>query len=288
MTGDVAKLKQRWSRRQLVVVLAVSVLLLLLIDVYRRHRRTQWLVSEVTAVGGSIHLPDSLLQQLWEGRWSNLNQDLSVSLGGSKLGDQWDRLPPDVDGKWLRDLDDLAGLRITNLMIGGTPLPGADVARLIERHPIDNFNAWELKGADDAARALRDSPTVSKVSLQNSDLTDAGFRLLPLEQLTGLEISRAPLTADGLQDLKRCTRLRSLWIDASQADSAIAALLEGQGSLGALSLDGPQITDEHLEDLDRLQLDLLLLMGDSVSEEAVNTLRAKLPECTIEVYDLAH
>lgn len=288
MTDNLATSVQRRSRRKLAVVLAVCILVLLLADIYRRHRRTEWLVSEITAVGGSVHVPDSLLQQFWEGRWSNLNQDLYVSLGGSKLGDQWERLPPDVDGQWLRNLDDFAGLRITDLLIGGTPLPGADVARLIERHPVENFNAWELKGADDAARALGDCKTVTKVCLQNSDLTDAGLRRLPLEQLTSLEISRAPVTAAGLQDLKRCKQLRSLWIDVDQADGAIAALLRGQGSLGALSLDGPEITDEHLQGLDKLQLEVLLLMGDSVSEEAVNKLRTKLPECTIEVYKLAH
>ena len=278
-----AEPKMRVSRRRLASVVFFCVLLAIVIDAYRRQRHVQWLVSEIDAVGGHVRLPEPLLEQAWAGRWSTLTHGAAVGMGGSKFGAELERLPPDVDGAWLDAHNNLAGLRVTNLMIGGTKWTGADITGLVEQHPIDNFNAWGLQGADDAAHALENCATVRSVSLASSDLTDEGFRALPLEQLTRIEILRAQhLTSAGLRELRRCDQLEFLAIDDKQAEAAIPLLLEWQRPLGVLWLEGPAITGEDLERLHELKLRILFLSGTSVSEAAVENFRQKLPGCCID------
>ena len=121
-------------------------------------------------------------------------------------------------------------------MVGGTPLLGADIASIIEKNPIRSFEAWELKGADHAVRALKNSSTLRNVSLERSDLTDEGLRLIPLEQLTQLRIEHSKITPVGLRELRRCRQLKLLGVDGTQAPSAIAELLAIEPKLAGLSL----------------------------------------------------
>ena len=78
MANDNPTPKRRWSRVRLAAVVLLGLPLLLGLEAYRRHRRVQWLVSEIEAGGGWVRLPDSLLDQLREGEWSNLDKDVYV------------------------------------------------------------------------------------------------------------------------------------------------------------------------------------------------------------------
>lgn len=286
MSHEVAKPTRRWSRLRLLLIVAVCLTVLLCAESYRRQRRIEWLAEEIKAVGGEVELPEPLLKQLWQGGWSNLDREVQVDLGGSKLDDNsWTRQPPDIDRNWLLEHDDLAGLQIADLIVNETPLPGANIACIIQKNPIRRFEGSEFKGADDAVRALKNSSTLTHVCLEGSDLTDEGLRSIPLEQLVLLRIEHTKVTPVGLRELRRCRRLKLLGADGTQAADAISELLTIEPKLADLSLwlEGPLVTDAYLVRLHELPLTGLWLVETSVSDGAVAELKKKLPQCTIDV-----
>lgn len=279
MASDNPIPKRRWSRVRLAAVVLLRLPLLLGLEAYRRHRRVQWLVSEIEAVGGVIVLPEPLFQQLWRGQWKDLDVEVHVGFGGAV----WPKRLEDSLGGWLLKHDYFKGLRIRALNLNSVNLSPSAFRTLIEVHPIKVITLRNLANADGIAVVLRDVASVKEVDFNWSNLTDTGLRSLPLEQLTYVGLAGTEVTPQGVSQLQRCTQLTSLAVGGAQTDHAISALLKTNAPLKSLMFEGPEIADEHLVRLHDFQLEELVLRGTSVSDEAVRELRKIMPGCSIVV-----
>lgn len=275
MTTESSKPKRRWLRVRLAVVVLLCLPMLICLEAYRRQRRAQWLVSEIEAVG-ALAVPESFLQKLWNGRWRETDLGLSVNLA-------------EVDGKWLREHDYLSGLPIRHLELSGSSLNAADVVRLIEEHSIETLTVQDLDDADAVARALRSCSKLYGVKFHSADLTDNGFRALPLERLNRLGFKQTEVTPAGISELERCEQLDLLWVDDRHTSAVIATLLSTRRPLRLLSLSGSQIMDDDIERLHELEVQCLTLWDTSLSDEAIAELRRtaelrrRRPRCSVTV-----
>lgn len=280
------KPKQRWSRLRLAVVILFVIASLLGIDAYRRDRRTRWLVSEIDAANGSVRLPESLPKQFLSNPWREFDKDVFVHLRRPTLWKgapkAWGKsAPPAVDAAWLQAHHYLAGLRVTSLMLGELPVTRTEYSQLFTQHPIEDLTYTGVEGADEVATALNRCQRLRRVEFSRSDLSDEGFRALPLEELTELGIAYTELTPVGLNDFKRCRQLTSLSLDGKQLDIVVPELLAMKKTLDTLDLYGPGIEDRHLAPLYELKPTILYLTDTNVSEKAVEELQRRLPDCSI-------
>jgi hypothetical protein len=88
---------------------------------------------------------------------------------------------------------------------------------------------------DAVAEAFSTKSTLRKVFLNQSDLTDAGFRRLPLQQLEELGIDETHVTAQALDELHKCSRLEVLALNPTQLTESVVETLASLPELSSLS-----------------------------------------------------
>ncbi|MDP3069496.1 MAG: c-type cytochrome domain-containing protein [Opitutaceae bacterium] len=113
----------------------------------------------------------------------------------------------------------------------------------------------------------------------SSRATDADIeRLLAVrENLTVLDLTRAPITDRAFAAIGRLTNLQSLRLDHTGITDAGAAALAPLQQLTSLNLNGTRVTDQGLEPLRRLKaLRKIYLWETAVTAEGVKTLQASL------------
>jgi hypothetical protein len=178
----------------------------------RRSELAQELAYDLQLKGGQAYLPQSLLDGVrdWWGTvvW-NRRAGTIVLLG------------PEVDGEWLRRHDDLAGLSIVQIDIYGDRVDADAIRRLVELHPVSTLGTLWRTDTDAVAEALSTKGSLRKVFLNQSDLTDAGFRRLPLEQLEELGIDETYVTAEALDELHKCSHLEVLALNPTQLTESV-------------------------------------------------------------------
>lgn len=264
--------------RRIVSRVAIAALFLLpvvvLVGLARlRQERAQHLAIEIRAKGGQAFLPPSVFENVrsW---WSDdfwQNSDTFVALQSAEL-----------DGVWLRNHDFLADLSISNLQVFG--VDPSDVALLVEVHAVKRFSAPMYEGVDSLVPVLAAETELAELKLSSSDLTDSGFRALPLEQLQSLDIEGAKVTPEGLDELRRCRQLEWLTLDGIQFDEAVARTLTSVVSLDRLELIGPDVTDQHCRLLPQLNhVSEVVFYGHSVTPAGLSELRSQMPNCRITV-----
>ncbi|MBL8848576.1 MAG: hypothetical protein JNG89_02790 [Planctomycetaceae bacterium] len=244
------------------------------IEFIRQRQAVLNLAAEVTNAGGSVQLKATLFQRLYA-RWRNYlaYRDTHVSLTGDM-----------IDGEWLLQHDDLEPLSVDVLLVKDSRLRGPEVARLIERHPIHHLSVENVPDCDAIAQALSASTTLQIASFDDSDLTDAGLRLLPLEDLYVIAVADSQVTPQGLQALARCRELTQIWLDGRQFDESVVDLIRGQEHLTMLFLKGEEITDAHLAWIERMNLRCVEFTDTSVTPEGIAALRAKLMNCRVRIW----
>lgn len=186
---------------------------------------------------------------------------------------------------WLARNDYLSCLQIDRLILdSGCPATGDDVKAIIERHPLKSLQAWSIRNADSVARGDWQAGDVEKVDLVRSDLTDDGLRDLPLERIVSLKVFGTRVTAQGLQDLSRCSRLVELTLDGRQFDASVVTVLNSLPTFSGLYLAGPEVTDDHVRLLYSLpRVDGVMIEGTSATREAIAEYAKARPDSYLEV-----
>jgi hypothetical protein len=115
------------------------------------------------------------------------------------------------------------------------------------------LSAADVQHADEVAAALGTKRQLWLLHLGESDLSDAGFRRLPLENLRELDVAGSNVTPGALADLSRCRQLTGLTIDGHQFTAEFAEQLRRLPYL-KLTLRGSSVTDEHVRAHHRLPL----------------------------------
>ena len=171
-----------------------------------------------------------------------------------------------LDSAWLHERDDLTDLQIAYLHLGRSTVSTDDALRLIARHPLQTYSARGQQEADSIVAALAGKSRLTAVELAESDLTDAGLRRLPLEQLEALFVDGTLVTTSGLSEVRRCRVLTQVSIDAHQFDQTVVNILAELPALERVSLLGPGISDENVMLIAGLKkLPYLHLVATSVS-----------------------
>ena len=267
----------RHRREGVVVLLVTAIAMWIAVIAYVRAEEQRRLecVRAIQMNGGSVFSPSWLDNiRMWQAGlgWDS---DSFVSIGER------------IDSQWIADHDFLSELSITTLAVDGNYLDSAAVIRLIECHPIDSLSANCQTGADAIAGAVANDTDFTGFCVRGSDLTDAGFRRLPLKQLESLAIAESRVTPEALSDeLRRCRRLTWIDMDGNQLDSQVAGELEELPSLNSIMLFGRTITDDHLRIVEAVeQLTYLSLYATSATSEAVDRFRQANPSVTVYVID---
>lgn len=186
------------------------------------------------------------------------------------------------DKAWLKQNDYLSGLGIEGIGASDCPLNGADFARIIDGNPIRGVRLQGIQDADRVAVALARSGSSEEVALHWSDLTDTGFRRLPLEKIRDLSIDGTTVTPRGLEELRRCEKLECLTLDGKQFDAHVARVLSSLPTLTGLALRGMEVNDQQLgfvNSIERLAyFELLEFENSQVTRAAIRSLRTERPE----------
>jgi hypothetical protein len=159
------------------------------------------------------------------------------------------------------------------------------VARLVDKHPIQTLQAHGVAQSDLIAKALSTSTSLQVANFSYADLTDGGFRMLPLELLEGVSVAESAVTSNGLEELRRCRQLNWAELDGQQFDESVAGLLCGQLKVKILSLSGDKVTDEDLAQIHGTALLRVVLNDTAVTPQGIATLRRTLSKCQFRVYN---
>jgi hypothetical protein len=263
-------------RRLLAGLTALSVAAAVwVVEFNQQQMRVNRLYAAITAGGGAV----SLEAPLWRKYVASLRglvvlyQDTHVVLKGETFDDEW-----------LRDHDDLTAFKIDWLNIDNCPLTAAGLNGLVSRHPIGYFSIENVTNCDAIAAVLTGEQTLWCASFDGTDLSDSGFRKLPLARLVVVSMQGTRVTSTGLLELRRCRRLDQVWLDGRQFDERVAELLRMQGTVSSLFLDGKNVTDEHLSLIQGLRVQWVQLTDTSATPEGVSALRKSMPGCRVRVY----
>lgn len=255
----------------IVVCVATAVSML---EYSARNYRYRWVEAEVRKAGGELPIVRFVRFNWLPDPWRRYfcDSDILAYLTGDT-----------IDGEWLKQRDDLTAVHVETLSIYKSRLTGPDVARLVRKHPIHTLVAHNVTEADAIADALSTGRPLSVLRLCGSDLTDVGFRRLPLERLTGVGVPGSAVTSTALLDFRRCTRLQHAELDGRQFDDAVADLLFKELKITTIALIGPEVTDEHLARLHGRPVGRVTLIDTATTQAGIATLRAALPGCRIHV-----
>lgn len=261
------------TRRQFVIVgVLVATLLLLIVNVERQQLRVAELKRDIERAGGTVNLADPIYIQLWKMlRGARSSRVTHLRLEG-----------PAFDSRWLREHECLNDLKVSHLDIIGTQLDGSDLSRLATVHPLQWLRGQNVHNADAVARAFSNYQSVFGLDLPDSDLTDAGFRELPLARLSSLDVSGSHVSLDALKQLRNCRHLSALNIDGRQFDGEIKDLiLKLNRPSFLLTLVGPTVTDQHLELVRQMHVKgqnlHFFLVDTGTSQDAINKLMGEFP-----------
>jgi hypothetical protein len=270
-TPSRSRKKKRLWYSAAVVLLLVAACVIYLAEQWRREIQ---LAADIKRAGGDAFLSESLWDAI------RRNPDFSsipyrypatVSLIGSSF-----------DGTWLSEHDGLSDVQIADLVLSDTALSDAEVARLIDQHPLLSFRTFNQPIGPESVAAIGRRAEILRVTVPQSGLTDELLGQLPLERIKNLEVYSTPVTPDGLQQLSRCRNLTMIGLDGLQVTNETAELLGTIEGLDSVSLWGAEVTDEKLLLLQSVKtLKWVRLHDTQVTEEGKSALRAALPNCTV-------
>lgn len=178
----------------------------------------------------------------------------------------------------LRELD-LRGVQRVDSGLWGMALNRRNLERLCE---LTGLEVLLLGGATitDVGADRPGREDAERAELLHMEL------LASLKKLRRLDLSRQPVTVDGIAFLGELPELRELNLgQCSRIDDRAAELLAALKGLESVYLAGTGLTDAGLAKLKALPLERLALGGEGVSEEAAARYRAARPETTLTWFD---
>jgi len=240
-----------------------------------RNERALEVAYDLQLKGGQVYFPPSLIdciQEIWNtGEWT-WRTDTNVLLGD------------EIDGQWLRAHEFLADIEINRLSVYTDAQETDAILRLIEIHPLTVLSVSWRSEADAIADALATKSDLQLVTFSDSGLTDTGLGRLPLEQLQGIAVDGTNVTANGLDELRRCQQLEVITLDGNQFTAPVAEILASMPRLQRLELNRPGVTGGLVRLLGKLQqLRFLYLRDQGITDEGIEVLDESLPGCVIEV-----
>jgi hypothetical protein len=239
---------------------------------YEVHRRQ--LIAEVIAADGAFGDDNRILWRLvyWY-RDGKFPEDRSLLNICCRSG---------ITNDWLRRHDWLRGLDAECLLLHSDQVTGSDLARLIEVQPFESLSLDGVVMTEEILSAVRSKPRLTRLSLANSDLTDAQLARLDLRFVKGLELSGSRVTSNGISLLRHCTKLTTVTLDAEQIAPGSIATLASVQTLESLILRDQVVTDDELIRLAALRgLRYISLHGTSTTPEGRAELRAAMPGCAV-------
>ena len=266
----------RWRRWLAAVLLSACVAGFLAWREYQRRVRVDNLVWEVGLYGGEVYLAPTPLDQLQKWR-----SGTPVTWRSGAMVALYDGTH--LDTAWLQDHNYLEDLSIAFLVVDDEAVSEQDALILIDRHPLEVFYGFAQPNADEVAAALAKKSQLHSVNLTDSELTDAGFRKLPLERLVMLDVDNTDVTASALGELHRCQKLQFVSIDGEQLDESVVATLAALPSLECVTLKGAAVDDKNLQLIAALpNLPHLELFDTDVSDSASTALKQAMPDTFIQ------
>ena len=144
------------------------------------------------------------------------------------------------------------------------------------------LSAERMPVHDEQLAHLSDITSLTKLELNNTDITDAGLaHLIPLEDLAELLLFGTKITDHGLRLVGRFANLKNLNLGETAVTDEGLAHLSQLALLDALNLRGTQVRGPGLRNLHRLkELDWLAL-SMNIDRDAKKALKAALPDLQI-------
>lgn len=266
--------KRCWQKRTVVLGAALLVCAVVSLGwIQLREARQAELIAEIRAAGGKVRDSWSLMSRLqyWRERGVFPTNLRLVNLSESS-----------IDDEWLRDHDWLAGLDVQSLLVDGS-VTGSGLSRLIATHPLEELYIDRNNFTDDVVAALSRKSSLKKFGPAMCRLSDDQFERLPLENYEYLSLIETDITPAGLQQLLRCSRLKTICLDGNQFTPETAKLVASLGTVEWCLLYGKEITDVDLDELPQIKsIKDIGLQNTQTTPEGVAALKAAMPGVTIE------
>ena len=273
--GKTSRRFRLWRRRILAVASALFVFFgTCPAIVYYQHLQRAQLIAVIRDAGGKVRDDQPFLSRVqhWYDYGDFPLNSVAVNLDQA-----------DGDPAWLREHDSLRGLDIEMLASFEEKVTGADLARLIDAHPLKKLYVDDIELTDEIIAALHRKSTLEELSITVCTLSDEQFAALPLEQLSYLAAAHATVSPEGLLEFRRCEKLATLSLDGRQFTPEVAEILASLGTVTTLGLYGNEVTDDHLKLLDSIKsLKRVSLDQTTATPEGVAALQAALPDCEVE------
>ncbi len=178
----------------------------------------------------------------------------------------------------LRELD-LRGVQRVDSGLWGLPLTRRNLERLAELTQLEVL----LLGGATITDVGADRP--GREDAERAELLHLEL-LASLKKLKKLDLSRQPVTVDGIDFLSDLPELRELNLgQCLRVDDGVVKLLASLKNLESVYLAGTSLTDAGLAKLEAKPLQRLALGGEGVSEEAVAQYRDARPQTTLTWFD---
>lgn len=273
MATTVSTARKRYWRKQTLVVgaILIAVACLSLGWMQLQEARQQELKAAIRAAGGKVRDSWSLMRrfQYWRDYGEFPANVRLVNLCESK-----------IDDEWLRKHDWLAVLDVQSLLVDSS-VKSADLRRLIEIHPLEELYLDGGVMTDEVIAALSHKTSLRRFGPAMCRLSDEQFSRLPIEQYDYLTIVETGVTPEGLQQLRRCSNLKTIGLDGEQFTPEIAKLLASLGTIENCLLYGVEITDEDLKELPQINtIQHLSLDKSRTTPAGVARLKAAMPKLT--------
>jgi beta-lactamase regulating signal transducer with metallopeptidase domain len=236
---------------------------------------------------GDYTLSDASMEYV--GQLRNLR---SLALWGTGISDEG-----------LRHLQGLT--KLTFLALNRCDITDEGLRYLRDMTALEGLQIYDTKISDEGLVRLQHLRRLKHIKLGGNGITDAGMKHLEaLSQLENVWIDRNPITDEGLASLSVMEGLKELYVSGTEITDAGLAHLAGLPALHHVLADG--IGDEGVAYLSTLpsmrmlqihearvseasvasfqamaSLEELLLSGDTIVDELLETLREALPGCKV-------
>jgi serine/threonine protein kinase len=172
------------------------------------------------------------------------------------------------------------------LELRGGRINDDSLTQLLKMHQLEGLIFVNSPITGSAIERIVEMNQLTHLHFVNCPFSDVGLKsVVKLEHLDWLNLDQTLVTDDGMQDVAKMTWLKRLTlVNTDIGDSGIAHL-KSISALNMLDLRRTKITDAAVEDLAAMTGLFFLQVGPQLSDEAVQSLRKRLPNCNIDTLD---
>ena len=188
-----------------------------------------------------------------------------------------------ADSELAAELRLIAAGDSTSLVVEDQPLGDADLKPLAGLTELVALTLRKGAVSDQGLGRIKELKKLEKLVLGDTTVTDAGLEsLLQMTRLKILNFNRAEVTSAGFEHLTALEQLELIRFGESRIDDDALSAVGKWPKLRALILQNAPITDAGLKQLAGLErLESLYLEGTQVTEEGLMQLQRELPNLHI-------